>query len=183
MPEFSRAAGALGFERDKTSDGSARGRRVEVGDRHAEPGQILQREVDPTGPPILGDVLAVLDDLQRGADPIGELGPLGRACVEHLEHDPADRVRRQLAVFDQVLVRRVGLDLLVDEVRLDQVVERLVRQVLGPHAHRETPQDGRVGLGAASAQILARSARKSRSSAVRSPGAWSPRSSMTRATS
>ena len=78
---------------------------------------------------ILCHVLPVLGELQRGANAVGERDPVGCGGSEDVEHELADRVRREVAVADEVVERQVRGLCLVLPVRLDQPLERPARQV------------------------------------------------------
>ena len=78
---------------------------------------------------VLGDVLPVLGELQRGADAVGERDPVGRRRAEDVQDELADRVRREVAVVDELVERLVRGLPLVAPVRLDQPLERPARQV------------------------------------------------------
>ena len=69
--------------------------------------QVLGRQVDAAVPEVLGDVLPVLGELQRGAHAVGERDPVGRRGAEHVQHELADRVGGQVAVADQLVERLV----------------------------------------------------------------------------
>jgi hypothetical protein len=72
--------------------------------------------------------LAVLGELQARADGVRGLDPLGRRCAEHVEDELSDRIRRQVAVADEVVERLVAGDSLILAVCLDEAEKRLSRQ-------------------------------------------------------
>ena len=90
-----------------------------------EPGEILLGQVDAPHREVLGDVLEVLDELQRRAHPARELQGVLVAPAEDREDESADRIRRQRAVRPERLVRRVPRRHLVVAIRLDEIGERL----------------------------------------------------------
>ena len=90
--------------------------------------KVLGRQVDASAAQILGDVLAVLGQLQRSADRVRAAHARGRGGVEHVQHELADRVCGQRAVAAQLLPGVIRADPLVDAVCLDQARERLTRQ-------------------------------------------------------
>jgi hypothetical protein len=75
----------------------------------------------------------VLQQLQGTADRVRELDPTRRAAVEDAEHDAADRVGRQCAVPEQVGQRLVPDHGLVLEIRLDEVLEVVLGEVVPPY--------------------------------------------------
>ncbi|GAB3938968.1 hypothetical protein GCM10027614_20150 [Micromonospora vulcania] len=64
--------GTLGFEADELAQPPVGGGAGEIGLGDAESVEVLGGQVDPAPAVILGDVLEVFDELQRGADPVGE---------------------------------------------------------------------------------------------------------------
>ena len=52
-------------------------------------------------PEVLADVLPVLGELQRGADAVRERDPLRRRRAEDVQHELADRIRREVAVVER----------------------------------------------------------------------------------
>ena len=108
--------------------------------------EVLLRQVDAARPVVLGDVLAVLEQLQRGAHQVREPVRLCRAHAEDPQHDPADRVGRQHAVVLQIRLGGVPGDLLVLQVRPHQPVERLRFQPAGADRGHQPPQHRLVGL-------------------------------------
>ncbi len=110
------------------ASGAARRRVAICSTAAAEALEILERQVDASGGVVLGDVLAVLGELQRRADRVRQSDPLGRGGAEHAEHDLADRVGRERAVAAQLLPGPIARDALVGAVGLDQALERLARQ-------------------------------------------------------
>ena len=93
----------------------------------------------PAGPQVLGHVLPVLGELQRGAHQVGEPFPVRCGGAEDVQHDPADRVGRQAAVTEQLGEGLVAGDPLVLAVRLDQVEERLGGDRVPRDGRRERP--------------------------------------------
>ncbi len=65
-------------------------------------------DVDAPAGAILVDVLKVLDDLQRRADPVRQRDPLGRRLAEDVQDELTDGRRRELAVVEQLLDRVVA---------------------------------------------------------------------------
>jgi hypothetical protein len=128
-------ARAGGLEREQTTHAPGGVRGAQVGLRAAEVLQILARQVHPAPREVLGDVLPVLGELQRGADVVGERDALRGRPVEDGEHQLADGVRGEVAVTEQGLPRVVPRDALVDAVGLQQPREGLAWQ-------RALPQDG-----------------------------------------
>ena len=124
------------------------GRAVQLCLGHAECGEIFLREVHPTGPTVLSDVLPVLDQLQGGADPVGQLCRHRIPHLEQAEHDPADRVRGQRAIPAQLRVCGIPVHSLVDQVGLDQPLERLPIQPTRRYHRGQSPQHRVLGLAA-----------------------------------
>ena len=81
---------------------------------------VLGGEIDPVAAEVLGDVLEVLDDLERGAHGVGAADPLGGRGAGDGEDETADGVGGQLAVCEEFVVGLVAADLLVLAVGLDQ---------------------------------------------------------------
>ena len=100
---------------------------------------------------VLGHVLPVLGQLQRGADGIGQLGPRRGEAAEDVEHDPAHRVGRQAAVAEQVLEGLVTGNGLVLPVGLDQVEEGLHRDPAVGHGGPQRAHHAAPGLCAITA--------------------------------
>lgn len=95
--------------------------------------QILKRQVDPvTQALVLANVLAVLKNLQRRADVVGQPPRVAVVHTEELEDGATDRVGRQRAIAEQIAVRRIPVGVLVQPVRFEQIEERLLRQRAGP---------------------------------------------------
>ena len=121
----------------------------------AEAPPVLRGEVDAPAAEVLADVLPVLRELQRRADAVRERDPLRRRRAEHVEHELADRVRREVAVVDELgerLVRRLPL---VAPVRLDQAEERLARKRAFANRRAQTQQQRVLRLAVEDAvQIL-----------------------------
>jgi hypothetical protein len=69
----------------------------------------------------------VLDELEPGADAVRELDPVARRRAECVQDELADRIRRELAVPEELVEGAVGDDVLVAPVRLDQPYERISR--------------------------------------------------------
>ena len=86
----------------------------EIVDRALEPAEILRRQVDAAPLGVLAHVLQVLDQLQTGADPIGQGDPFRRSGVEDAQDQLPYRVGRQLAVAEELLPRLVAMDALID---------------------------------------------------------------------
>ena len=108
--------------------------------------------------------------------------PWSSACrrAEHAEHHAADRVGRQPAVVDELGERGVAVDDLVAPVGLDEVVERLQRQVV--------TADGGAGPGEQRLDVVGRRPPPDRSRSAaqssiarRSPSYSSPSQSTRRA--
>lgn len=108
---------------------------------------VLGGQVDPVAAQVLGDVLDVLDDLEGGADGVGEADPFGGAGAGEGQHEAADRVGGQLAVRDEVRVGLVARDALVLAVGLDEPEEGFGGQAVGAH-HGLQGEQQRVARGA-----------------------------------
>ena len=93
---------------------------MKILDAAAEALEVLQRQVDPVLAQILGHVLAVLGQLQRRADPVGELDTSRRGHAEDPQHELADRVCRERAVALQLGPGAVAAAALIEPVGLDQ---------------------------------------------------------------
>jgi hypothetical protein len=89
--------------------------------------EVLLRQVDAAHAVVLRDVLPVLHELQTGADPVRELDALGGGPAEDVQHEFADGIRRELAVADQIVERRIAGDQLVLPVGLDQAEQWIGR--------------------------------------------------------
>jgi hypothetical protein len=85
----------------------------------------------------------VLEQLERGADPVGEPLHLGVADAEDAEHDPADGVGGESAVAQQVGEGGVAVYHLVLQVGLHEAVEGLGRQAAVAD-DRQQPAEHRV---------------------------------------
>ena len=132
---------------------------------------------------VLGDVLPVLGELQRRADQSDSATRAGVAQPEHAEHELAHRVRRELAVAQQLLPGLIAADALVDAVGLDQARERLARQRALAQRRLQAPEQrvlGAPGDRRAPARASSQSSAARRSPArcrrARRPGARSRRS-------
>ena len=88
----------------------------------------------------------MLDELQRGADAVGERDPVRCRGAEDVKDELAHRVRRQVAVGEQLVERGVRLGQLVAAVRLDQPQEGLARKIAGTHRHGEPLQQRMLRL-------------------------------------
>jgi hypothetical protein len=91
---------------------------------HPEPAQILLRQVDAAAGEILGDVLPVLGQLQRGADAVGKLETRGGGETKSGQHQMPDRVGRERAVGPQVVEGLVVIGPLIEAVCLHQSAQR-----------------------------------------------------------
>ena len=89
----------------------------------------------------------MLGELERRADPVGQRDPVGRRGAEDMQDELADRVRREVAVGEELVVGQVRDGLLVPPVRLDQPCERGAGQSELAHRRPEPAQDGMFGLG------------------------------------
>src|SRR6185437_12381287 len=101
------AAAAFDLERQHRAQRRCGCAAVQLLLRAAETREVLAGQVDAPAAEVLGDVLAVLGDLERRADAVGERDQLLLALSEDAEHDLADRVGRQRAVGPQLLPRLV----------------------------------------------------------------------------
>ena len=127
-PDESSAARPLGLELEQPPQ--LRARPVELLDAEAAP--VLRGQVDAPEREVARHVLQEVDELQPGADVVGERDRLQVvAAPEHAEHEPPDRIGRVDAVALQVGPGLVGRDALIHPVRLDQAQERLARQRAG----------------------------------------------------
>ena len=93
------ASKAISARTDAPAVGAARSASVTCESLH-----VLGGQVDAVAAEVLGDVLEVLDDLQGGADRVGAPDALGGGGAGDAEDEPADGVRGQLAVGQQVVV-------------------------------------------------------------------------------
>jgi hypothetical protein len=96
-------------------------------------------------PQVLGHVLPVLGQLEGGADQVGQFLAPRRGHPEHVQHDPADRVGRQLAVTEQSGERLVPGDGLVLPVRLYEVEKGLLGDRALRHSGGERGDNGKPG--------------------------------------
>lgn len=125
-------SGAFRFVRNQCAHLCACVRGGEIGFGDAEALHVLGGQVDAVAAEVLGHVLEVLDDLQCGADRVRAADPLGCGGAGDAEHEPADRVRRQFAVGEEVLVGGVAADDLVLAVGLDEAEEGRGREAVAP---------------------------------------------------
>jgi hypothetical protein len=100
----------------------------------AEAREILGREIDAPLLAVLGDVLAVFEQLERRADVVRQGDALRRRRARRVQHELADGIGRQRAVAAQRIPARVARDDLITPIRLDQPLER---------CERETPRSKR----------------------------------------
>ncbi len=102
-------------------------------------------QIDAVAAEVLGDVLEVLDDLEGGADRVGAADALRGGGPGDGEHEAADRVGRQFAVGEQVVVGLVARDQLVLTVRGDQAEERRGGQRAAADRGLQAAQQGVAG--------------------------------------
>ena len=143
-PDQPRRPAAL--EAHQPAEGRGRGARGDDRLVDAEAGQVLLRQVDAPGREVLGDVLPVLDELQPGADPIGELDRERIGTAEDGEHQVPHRVGGEPAVRLELLVRRVAADHLVLAVRRHEVGEGLPPDADGADRRAEPAEHRMRGL-------------------------------------
>jgi hypothetical protein len=104
--------------------------------------EIILRQVDAASAPVLGHVLPVLDQLQCATNLVGQNQLLGAAGTDDLQHNASDGGGRQPAVLHQLVKRLVAHDVLILQICLDQVLERLLRQTATEHRGCEPAQHG-----------------------------------------
>src|ERR1039458_9676375 len=111
---------ASALKRDQGRHLRRRARGCQIGFGAAVGSEIFLRQVDPARAQVLGHVLPVLDQLQCSAHLVGTGGRGRRGGAEDVQDDPADRVRRQTAVTEQVVERLVARNKRVLPVWLDE---------------------------------------------------------------
>ena len=93
--------------------------------RVPEPVHVLPWYVDPAHGVVPSHVLPEVRELQGCTGEVGESLALLVAVAAHVKHEPANGVRRVVAVVLEITVGRVPLRRLVHPVGLDQPKERL----------------------------------------------------------
>ncbi len=141
-PSFRRSRALCGFVRNQRAHRRAGGFRGEVRLLDVKTLHVRGGQVDAVAAEVLGDVLEVLDDLQRRADRVGAADPLGRRGAGDGEDETADGVGGELAVGEEVVVGLVPADQLVLAVGGDQAEERLGGQGAAADGRLQAAQQG-----------------------------------------
>ncbi len=138
-----------GLETNQRSQLGRTGRRGEVVLGAADVLQARDRQIDPAARVVLGHVLEVLDDLQRGADPLGEPDVVRRGLPQKVKNQAAERVGREPAILQELIEERDPQIEPIASVGLDQVVQRLQRKAVrvnGALHRHDNWQDRASGL-------------------------------------
>ena len=90
----------------------------------------IQRQIDAILFQIHDHILPEIGELQRRASGVGKRLPLRVAIAAQPQHQAAHRIRRIAAVVEQLLEVAIARDGLILLEGLDQIVERLDRQVV-----------------------------------------------------
>lgn len=117
-----------------------------------EAAHVLRGEIDPVAAEVLGDVLEVFGDLQRGADGVGAADPLGGRGTGQGEHEAAHGIGGELAVGEEVRVRRVPRDVLVPAVGFDEPEEGIGGEAVVAHDGAQGQQQGVAGRAVGGAE-------------------------------
>ena len=114
---------------------------------HAEPLHRILREVDAVAvEDVAPHVLPEVGQLQRGAGAIRQPLALLVAVATHIQDEPADRIGAPAAVIDQLIEVIVTIDPLVLFERVDQIQERLNRDLMPPDRSGQCHEQWRLAL-------------------------------------
>jgi hypothetical protein len=116
---------------------------LQVGDIEAH--QVFLRQVDTRLLPVDGDILPVVDELQRGADAVRTPQVLGRSCAEQVQQQAPDRVGRAAAVVDEFGVGGVARLRHVLRKGIEQIAKKLQRQVVLGDDRAQAQEDRMYG--------------------------------------
>lgn len=132
--------------RDQRLRRGIRVRCAEVVDRHAVAREVVEGEVDPIArAQVVADVLQVIEELQRRADPVGEQIELRVVVTEDAQHEATDRIRRAPAIVEELLGVGITRDPQVLREGVEQIEEEALRKAEFGDGRSQVDEERHVG--------------------------------------